>query len=557
MMRNIWLDGMMGLVTGDALGNPVQFMSRNEVKRRGLVTTMEAGGAYNTPAGTWTDDSSMALATLDSIREVGEIVPEDIMINCVSWHRQGDFTPFGRAFDEGITCLNAIMDFDRYHDWRRCGRTGEYANGNGALMRILPVCLFFIEKNADVSEAIRGIHVVTSLTHNHLRAKIASGIYYFMAKRLCAGKGMLADLLQQGMDDALRFYGNDESNRAELAHYSRLLHLEQFALTNEDEIKSSGYVVDTLEAAIWSLLNTTSYRDCLIKAVNLGHDADTVGAVAGGLAGLFYGYEKIPEDWLAAIQRRDWIERMCTWDFSADIPLTDIHIHVLPGLDDGSGSMEESRKLLQSEYRQGTRGMICTPHNGFIGNSGKLQEAWDEVRTYCSEELPDLALGLGSEVYCEPELMDEILEGLKAGSILPLNNTRYVLAEFSPMGEPFSDMEECVDKLLAADWIPVIAHAERYGKTYAGIEDVRRLKERGCLIQINVFSVWRQPNEETKSLANHMLKERLVDFLGTDTHRLMHRPPRIAQKMQYLAETYDEDYIRRIAYGNAKELLGV
>ena len=70
MMRNIWLDGMMGLVTGDALGNPVQFMSRNEVKRRGLVTTMEAGGAYNTPAGTWTDDSSMALATLDSIREV-------------------------------------------------------------------------------------------------------------------------------------------------------------------------------------------------------------------------------------------------------------------------------------------------------------------------------------------------------------------------------------------------------------------------------------------------------------------------------------------------------
>ena len=160
MMRNIWLDGMMGLVTGDALGNPVQFMSRNEVKRRGLVTTMEAGGAYNTPVGTWTDDSSMALATLDSIREVGEIVPEDIMINFVSWHRQGDFTPFGRAFDEGITCLNAIMDFDRYHDWRRCGRTGEYANGNGALMRILPVCLFFIEKNADVSEAIRGFIIL-------------------------------------------------------------------------------------------------------------------------------------------------------------------------------------------------------------------------------------------------------------------------------------------------------------------------------------------------------------------------------------------------------------
>ncbi len=95
-------------------------------------------------------------------------------------------------------------------------------------------------------------------------------------------------------------------------HFGRLRDLKSFRGTEENKIKSTGYVVATLEAAVWCLLNTDSFRDCLIKAVNLGNDADTVGAVAGGLAGLFFGYDQIPEEWLSAIQRRDWIEEMCT-----------------------------------------------------------------------------------------------------------------------------------------------------------------------------------------------------------------------------------------------------
>ena len=104
---------MMGLVTGDALGNAIQFMSREEVRERGFVHDMEEGGVYETPAGTWTDDSSMALATLDSIREIGAVVPEDIMLNFVSWECHGEYTPFGEAFDEGNTCTYAIMNFMR------------------------------------------------------------------------------------------------------------------------------------------------------------------------------------------------------------------------------------------------------------------------------------------------------------------------------------------------------------------------------------------------------------------------------------------------------------
>ena len=312
MTTNLWLNGIMGLVTGDALGNPVQFMTREDIRERGIVTEMEAGGPYRTPAGAWTDDSSMALAALESIRRVGEIVPEDIMNNFVRWNNEGEFTPEGYAFDQGMTCLDAIENFEKNRNWRTCGRKGEYANGNGALMRILPVCLYYIEKGASAEEAIQGIHDVTALTHNHLRAKIASGIYYFMAKKLEETDGSLKELLQSAVSDALVFYGGNEKNAAELEHYRRLFDLNLFAETEEDEIRSSGYVVDTLEAAVWSLITTDSFRDCLVKAVNLGRDTDTVGAVAGGLAGLYYGYAQIPEEWLSAILRRDWIEEMCT-----------------------------------------------------------------------------------------------------------------------------------------------------------------------------------------------------------------------------------------------------
>ena len=222
MKRNIWLDGMMGLVTGDALGNPVQFMSRVEIKERGPVCGMEAGGVYNTPIGTWTDDSSMALATLDSIREIDGIVPEDIMLNFVRWLHHGDFTPFGKAFDEGRTCSDAIERFAQNRKWETCGKTGEKANGNGALMRILPVCLYLIEKKEDIHDAVEAVHQITSLTHNHRRAMLASGLYYFMAREIVLGSGSLTERLQKGLDEGFAYYGNDILNLTQLAYLGRL-----------------------------------------------------------------------------------------------------------------------------------------------------------------------------------------------------------------------------------------------------------------------------------------------------------------------------------------------
>ena len=125
MRQNIWLDGMMGLVTGDALGCPVQFFSREEIaaRPRGPVIGMESGGVYNKPEGTWTDDSSMALAALAGIRERGEADPDDIMSRFVAWYENGEYTPFGQAFDMGGTCSAAIERYELTKDAATCGGT--------------------------------------------------------------------------------------------------------------------------------------------------------------------------------------------------------------------------------------------------------------------------------------------------------------------------------------------------------------------------------------------------------------------------------------------------
>ena len=132
-----------------------------------------------------------------------------------------------------------------------------------------------------------------------------------MTCALIGDTGSLIERLENGLERGFRFYEQRESNLTELAYYDRLRDLRVFRETPEDAIRSSGYVVDTIEAAVWSLITTESFEECELKAVNLGEDTDTVGAIAGGLAGLYYGYEAIPKDWLSVIQRREWIEELC------------------------------------------------------------------------------------------------------------------------------------------------------------------------------------------------------------------------------------------------------
>ena len=358
-MKNIWIDGIIGLAVADALGSPGQFKSREEL-RRNPITEMVYCDIYDKPAGAWTDDTSMTLCMLDSIRTLGRVDAEDIMDAFVDWMYENRYTPTGEAFDEGNTCVYAVERYRKIHGVDTCGKTGEHANGNGSLMRTLPVCLYYAEKTqageATVEQAIRDIHKLSALTHNHLHACMACGLYFFCVREMIYGEGGLNERLQRGMDQGFAYYEKDIANLVELSHYGRLRDLSEFAKLPDAKIKSSGYVVAALEAAIWSLLTTGSYRDCILRAVNLGDDTDTVGAIAGGLAGLYYGYDAIPEEWRKALIKREWIEEMCVKEpgvgkeaagahnFYEAEKLTDIHMHVIPNVDDGATCIENNRE---------------------------------------------------------------------------------------------------------------------------------------------------------------------------------------------------------------------
>lgn len=314
MNRNIWKDAIMGVVIGDALGLPVQFKSREELKEN-PVTEMMGYGTFNMPKGAWSDDSSMTLATLDSIRACKEINYDDIMQRFVGWEINGEYTPTGKAYDQGCTCVEAIYNYIEYQDYKTCGKTGEWANGNGALMRIMPVCLYayFEHKKGIISidEAITIIHQTASLTHHHLRSNIACGSYFFMIKAIIDEEGTLIEKLQKGMDDAKAYYTSNIANLTEWIRYSRFVDLSKFSKEEEENIKSSGYVVDSLEAAVWSLVTTSTFKDALLKAVNLGRDTDTIAAIAGGLGGIFYGYNSMPTEWKKAVIMREEIVALC------------------------------------------------------------------------------------------------------------------------------------------------------------------------------------------------------------------------------------------------------
>jgi ADP-ribosylglycohydrolase len=196
-----------------------------------------------------------------------------------------------------------------------CGGTEESNNGNGSLMRIMPACLYcsvMQEKGLMTDgEAVELIHLVSSLTHAHIRSQIACGLYYFAVRNLIKDDDTLIARLQKGLDDGFAFYKQKRDCVAELSYYGRLANLYEFVNTDAKDIRSTGYVVDTLEAAVWCLIKTTTLRDALLTAVNLGLDTDTVAVVCGGLAGIYYGCEDIPADWLGKINKRDRIESVC------------------------------------------------------------------------------------------------------------------------------------------------------------------------------------------------------------------------------------------------------
>ena len=323
---NVIKAGIFGVVVADALGVPVEFTSRSE-RKADPVVDMREYGTHSQPKGTWSDDSSMALASLDSIIQSGGINYDDMMTRFRNWKINGEYTPHGRVFDIGITCARAIAQYRPGVDPTECGGRGERDNGNGSLMRIMPVSLYdALEEeywnDSFIEEAAGNSHATSSLTHGHPRSLIACLMHTSICHELIYRKDeSIYMALWKGIHGTFDFYERKASSlpwyneefKREIATdaYGRMRDLEAFMSLPDSEIRSSGYVVHTLEAAVWCLLNSSSYEECVLKAVNLGDDTDTVGAVAGGLAGLAYGYENIPKEWLNVIVKKDWINKLC------------------------------------------------------------------------------------------------------------------------------------------------------------------------------------------------------------------------------------------------------
>lgn len=262
-----------------------------------------AGGVQQ-PPGTWSDDGSLALCTAESLLEGYDL--QRVADSFVRWLYEAHWTPHGRVFDVGGTTHRAIERLRQGVAPTEAGGRGEWDNGNGSLMRILPLALRW--PALPVADLLTRAHELSCLTHAHPRAQLACGFYTVLATRLLAGAAPAA-AYEQAIQLTASLY-KQPPFAAELPHFQRVFAgaIEQLP---EEEIRGSGYVVHTLEASLWCLLRTNGYSEAVLKAVNLGEDTDTTGAVTGGLAGIAYGLEGIPQSWVEALARLEDVRALC------------------------------------------------------------------------------------------------------------------------------------------------------------------------------------------------------------------------------------------------------
>lgn len=290
--KQIIENGIYGLAIGDALGVPYEFLTRERIAANPCVT-MVGGGTHGQPVGTWSDDTSLTLATMDGLAEMKHNDGfEAVMNKFYSWLHKNEYT-LDRVFDVGRTTMQAISKFRHGTAPIDCGGKKLSDNGNGSLMRILPAVFYSLAKYGKIDYEF--IDNISALTHGHVISKVACRIY----------ADIVHSILQYNDKEKIlatvNIYGQEEFARLKSA---------DFCSWAESQIISNGYVVATLEAALWCFLNTNNYKECVLKAVNLGSDTDTVAAVAGSLAGLCYGKQSIPADWMEVLRGKDMIDRL-------------------------------------------------------------------------------------------------------------------------------------------------------------------------------------------------------------------------------------------------------
>lgn len=287
-------DGICGFIVGDALGVPVEFYSRRELEEEPVVSMREYG-TYSQPKGTWSDDSSMTIATMRSIVNMDGIDYRSIMDEFCSWAFNHKYSQYNETFDIGNTTKRGLDRYREGNEPLECGGTSVHDNGNGSLMRILPLA-FIPELDYETIENVSG------MTHGHDRSKIACVLYVEIARSMLTCDLTIEEHIRNACNKIKQHYASNE----ELKEFNRIF---------EDDfsggILSGGYVIDTIETVVYCLETTGSYRDAVLKSVNLGGDTDTNAAICGGLAGIYYGFDAIPVDWIESVPHLDKVLSLC------------------------------------------------------------------------------------------------------------------------------------------------------------------------------------------------------------------------------------------------------
>ena len=293
MTRAERIEGALpGLLVGDALGVPYEFHSPDEIPEFEQIEFEPPEGFQRahdgTPAGTWSDDGAQALCLLASLLDKGKLEPADLAKRFVKWYDHGYMAVDNRVFDIGITTGAAIRRYQSGIPAPEAGIDEVSANGNGSLMRVLPLAL--CHKGSDEA-LVQDAQLQSCVTHRHLRSQACCALYCLWARKLLNNE---TDAWDKAVAKLKSIYQNDELRLAELKFHIRPL--EPY------ETQGSGYVVDALHSAKECIETTSSYEMAVKKAVAFGNDTDTTACIAGGIAGLIYGKEGIPGRWLKQLR---------------------------------------------------------------------------------------------------------------------------------------------------------------------------------------------------------------------------------------------------------------
>ncbi|MBO9199315.1 MULTISPECIES: ADP-ribosylglycohydrolase family protein [Niastella] len=295
---------LFGVAIGDALGVPAEFTNRSTL-RQDPVTDFIGFKSHGQPPGTFSDDSSLTFCLAESLCLGYDL--NDAGKRFVMWYDEHYWTAGNEVFDIGNTTRNAIYRLRRGTKPSLAGDFDEGCNGNGSLMRIMPL-LFYI-RDFEIEKRYDIIKEVSSMTHGHIRSVIACFYYLEYALELLKGSDKQTAYANTAKS-VHAFIVNKQIIRDEVNLFSPLLQ-EDITKRDIDSIPSRGYVMNTLQASMYCFLTTDNYQDATLMAVNLGNDSDTTAAVTGGLAGLYYGFDSIPEKWRHEVKRSNDIKDLC------------------------------------------------------------------------------------------------------------------------------------------------------------------------------------------------------------------------------------------------------